>query len=236
MDSKLVVEQMSGRWKIKHSDMRELAAEAAQLVARFPRVTFTWIPRAQNSAADALANAGDGRRRRGHGLVGVGALALPGAEQPDPGIARATGVQRRARFGVGTPAAVRRRRRCCCAMARPRYRSSVVSAVSAAIPSSPRTAASRPGWPASGSPEQEFDAVDQQPAAAGAGDGTDRWRRVARSSSTGDFGRPISGSGRALTFAEVGKKWPDALAAWLADPGVAPPGRGVVRRHRPPGR
>ena len=57
MDSKLVVEQMSGRWKIKHADMRVLAAEAAQIVADFPAVTFTWIPRAQNSAADALANA-----------------------------------------------------------------------------------------------------------------------------------------------------------------------------------
>ena len=32
MDSKLVVEQMSGRWKVKHPDMRELAAEAAALV------------------------------------------------------------------------------------------------------------------------------------------------------------------------------------------------------------
>ena len=28
MDSKLVVEQMSGRWQIKHSNMRELAAQA----------------------------------------------------------------------------------------------------------------------------------------------------------------------------------------------------------------
>src|SRR6185437_1226749 len=57
MDSKLVVEQMSGRWKVKHEGMRALAREAAQLVAGFPSVTFTWIPRAQNSAADALANA-----------------------------------------------------------------------------------------------------------------------------------------------------------------------------------
>jgi len=56
MDSKLVVEQMSGRWKIKHPDMVPLAVEAASLVRRLSRVEFTWIPRAQNSAADALAN------------------------------------------------------------------------------------------------------------------------------------------------------------------------------------
>ena len=55
MDSKLVVEQMSGRWKIKHPDMQKLAAEAQSLI-RGKQVTFEWIPRAQNSRADALAN------------------------------------------------------------------------------------------------------------------------------------------------------------------------------------
>ncbi len=55
MDSKLVVEQMSGRWKIKHEDMRRLAAEAA---AVFPptQVSYTWIPRASNKDADRLSN------------------------------------------------------------------------------------------------------------------------------------------------------------------------------------
>ncbi|GAA1627989.1 bifunctional RNase H/acid phosphatase [Catellatospora bangladeshensis] len=57
MDSKLVVEQMSGRWQIKHPGLRPLAAEVAALVRRFDRVTYTWIPRERNRAADALANA-----------------------------------------------------------------------------------------------------------------------------------------------------------------------------------
>lgn len=56
MDSKLVVEQMSGRWKVKHPDMIPLNREAAGLVRGFDSVTFQWIPRAQNSHADRLAN------------------------------------------------------------------------------------------------------------------------------------------------------------------------------------
>lgn len=56
MDSKLVVEQMSGRWKIKHPDMRELALECQTIMLTMNKVTFTWIPRADNAAADALAN------------------------------------------------------------------------------------------------------------------------------------------------------------------------------------
>lgn len=55
MDSKLVVEQMSGRWKIKHPDMKPLAARAQRI---FPagRVAYQWIPREQNKHADRLAN------------------------------------------------------------------------------------------------------------------------------------------------------------------------------------
>ncbi|ANY08632.1 bifunctional RNase H/acid phosphatase [Pseudonocardia sp. HH130630-07] len=56
LDSKLVVEQMSGRWKIKNPALQELADTARELAAGFEVVSFTWIPRAQNSRADALAN------------------------------------------------------------------------------------------------------------------------------------------------------------------------------------
>ncbi|MFJ6196194.1 bifunctional RNase H/acid phosphatase [Micromonospora sp. NPDC092111] len=57
MDSKLVVEQMCGRWQIKHPGLRPLAARAAALVDRFDTVRFSWIPRERNRHADALANA-----------------------------------------------------------------------------------------------------------------------------------------------------------------------------------
>ena len=56
MDSKLVVEQMSGRWKINNVPLRALAAQARDLVAEFHQVTFDWIPRARNTRADRLAN------------------------------------------------------------------------------------------------------------------------------------------------------------------------------------
>lgn len=55
MDSKLVIEQLSGGWKIKHPDMQNLAAQV-QSIARGLPITYQWIPREQNSKADALAN------------------------------------------------------------------------------------------------------------------------------------------------------------------------------------
>lgn len=56
MDSKLVVEQMSGRWKIKHPDMRELALKCQAIARNFASVSYAWVPRKDNTAADELAN------------------------------------------------------------------------------------------------------------------------------------------------------------------------------------
>lgn len=56
LDSKLVVEQMSGRWKIKHEDMRARAM-AAREAFPFESVTYVWVPRAENAHADRLVNA-----------------------------------------------------------------------------------------------------------------------------------------------------------------------------------
>jgi probable phosphoglycerate mutase len=55
MDSKLVVEQMSGRWKIKHADMQKLAGQARRIVDP-RRVRYEWIPRERNKDADRLSN------------------------------------------------------------------------------------------------------------------------------------------------------------------------------------
>ena len=56
MDSKLVVEQMSGRWRVKHPGMKPLALEARELASGFSSVRYTWIPRERNKHADRLAN------------------------------------------------------------------------------------------------------------------------------------------------------------------------------------
>lgn len=73
MDSKLVVEQMAGRWKIKHPDMKPLALTAQRELAG-RQVVWTWVPREENKAADALVNAAlDGNK------TGDAAVAAPAA-------------------------------------------------------------------------------------------------------------------------------------------------------------
>lgn len=55
MDSKLVVEQMSGRWKVKNEGMQDLFQSMQKSIGS-RKITFEWIPREQNGKADALAN------------------------------------------------------------------------------------------------------------------------------------------------------------------------------------
>jgi probable phosphoglycerate mutase len=78
MDSKLVVEQMSGNWKVKHPDMQVLAREAAGLVRQLPSVRFTHIRRAYNKHADRLANEAMDAAARGM------QWQPPPVEVPDP--------------------------------------------------------------------------------------------------------------------------------------------------------
>ena len=56
LDSKLIVEQLHGRWRVKDAKMREFWTEAKALLAGFDRWNATHEPRATNKAADALAN------------------------------------------------------------------------------------------------------------------------------------------------------------------------------------
>lgn len=41
-DSKLVIEQVAGRWKVKHPELRPLHALAADLITQFRSVTLRW--------------------------------------------------------------------------------------------------------------------------------------------------------------------------------------------------
>ncbi|MEU0338000.1 bifunctional RNase H/acid phosphatase [Streptomyces bobili] len=105
MDSKLVVEQMSGRWKIKHPGMKPLAAEAAGI---YPpgQVTYEWIPREHNKHADRLANeAMDAGRRGGQWDAGASMAALnaPADRTPSgpPGDARTGAAKAREALAGG---------------------------------------------------------------------------------------------------------------------------------------
>jgi probable phosphoglycerate mutase len=68
---------MSGRWKVKHPDLKPLVAEATALAPS--GTTYTWVPREQNSHADRLANEALDGTRDGVTVGGV----LPGEEEPD---------------------------------------------------------------------------------------------------------------------------------------------------------
>ncbi|HEY0450167.1 bifunctional RNase H/acid phosphatase [Actinophytocola sp.] len=97
MDSKLVVEQMSGRWKIKHAALQPIAEQAREVADRFARVRYEWIPRARNSHADRLANeamdAQSGKARRAAAPAVVPAVVS--AEVPATRWTGATGTPTR---------------------------------------------------------------------------------------------------------------------------------------------
>ncbi len=56
LDSKLIVEQLHGRWRVKDAKLIPLHAEAKARLGRFERWSATHVPRAQNKQADALCN------------------------------------------------------------------------------------------------------------------------------------------------------------------------------------
>ena len=111
LDSKLVVEQLSGRWKVRHADMRRLALEArdlaASIVAAGGSIRYGWIPREENSAADRLSNvAMDGEsvaRDHWRDTDGHGESPAPAAEElREITVAQAMGTGAGARPGRGT--------------------------------------------------------------------------------------------------------------------------------------
>jgi broad specificity phosphatase PhoE/ribonuclease HI len=82
LDSKLVVEQLSGRWQVKHPDMKVLAKRA---LAVWPggSVRYTWVPRERNKDADRLANEALDAAAKGREWVprGTQAPAVPLSSQ-----------------------------------------------------------------------------------------------------------------------------------------------------------
>ena len=56
LDSKLIVEQLHGRWRVKDAKLQPLWSRARQVLTGFRVWSATHVPRALNAQADALAN------------------------------------------------------------------------------------------------------------------------------------------------------------------------------------
>jgi ribonuclease H / adenosylcobalamin/alpha-ribazole phosphatase len=232
MDSKLVVEQMSGRWQIKNPGLRPLAAKAADLVRRFSSVTFGWIPRERNSRADALANrAMDSAAGKPPGKARTAAaepaLPRPPAAGPDsPGRLQARQVAADATRSVpawgprlDTPLRlflVRHGETELTAQRRYSGRGDVPLTQRGEHQGAMVAARIR----ALGVP---IDAVVTSP--------LERCMRTAEQIAADqpvvvepDLIECDFGIWEGLTFAEVRERWPDQLSAWLAATKVAPPG------------
>ena len=80
LDSKLIVEQLAGRWRVKDAKLIPLWAQARQTLGGFRRWSATHVPRAQNTVADALANEAIDRARAG-GQASV--VRLPRGERTE---------------------------------------------------------------------------------------------------------------------------------------------------------
>ncbi|MEA2682697.1 MAG: ribonuclease / adenosylcobalamin/alpha-ribazole phosphatase [Chloroflexota bacterium] len=82
LDSQLVVEQMNGRYKVKHENVVGLHRQATDLARAFRRVTYSYVPRAQNAGADRLVNAAlDGDL---DGELPGGGVVAPRPAEPAP--------------------------------------------------------------------------------------------------------------------------------------------------------
>lgn len=235
MDSKLVVEQMAGRWKIKHPGLRPLATEAAALARRFDRVSYQWVPRARNARADALANAAMDAAARGGTAPprrGATAAATEAAEdeQPpppaelsevaEPSEVAAAGAVPQWAPRTGTPTRLLLVRH-----AQTAYTASRRYSGRGDVPLSPA------GQTQAAAVARRVAALVPEPAAVVSSP-------LSRATATADaiaarYGIPVTvdsdfiecdfGVFEGLTFAEVSERFPVELAAWLADTAVAPP-------------
>ncbi|MDA2807431.1 bifunctional RNase H/acid phosphatase [Nocardiopsis suaedae] len=217
MDSKLVVEQMSGRWKVKHPAMRPLAERAKEAAAGLGAVVYEWVPRAENADADALANeamdaAAEGRpvRLGGDGAAPPAARATPAgppsgsgwSAEPDTAPTRLVLL----RHGE-TPMSVERR---------------FAGTGDIDLTEAGREQARRA---ARGLAGEGIEAVVASPLRRT----MDTARIVA-----GELGLEVEpeeglretdfGEWEGMTFGEVQERRPEDLARWLADPEAAPPG------------
>ncbi|MEV0735043.1 bifunctional RNase H/acid phosphatase [Streptomyces sp. NPDC050549] len=237
MDSKLVVEQMSGRWKIKHPDMKPLAAEAG---AVFPadQVTYEWIPREKNKHADRLANeAMDGAQPiQGRGAVTCAAPPRGRDQSPPAATVTTTEADVRAARNVAAPS--------------PGWAPADMGAPATFVllrhGETPLTPQKR--FSGSGGTDPSLSSVGQDQAAraatALAARGTIQHIIASPLTRTRETAAAVAdrlgldvtieeglretdfGAWEGLTFGEVQERYPDDLTTWLADPTARPTGGG----------
>ncbi|WBB59681.1 bifunctional RNase H/acid phosphatase [Streptomyces sp. WMMC500] len=245
MDSKLVVEQMSGRWKIKHPGMRELAAEAREV---FPpgRVSYEWIPREKNKHADRLANeAMDAGRRGGRWRPETSRAEQDAADAASAaragGAVRAEGAARSATpavgwgAGLGTPTTLLLLRHGETDLT-PQKRFSGTGGSDPALSATGRgQAAAAAGLLAARGAGQATAGRDAAAVQDIVSSPLRRCRETAEAVA-GRLGLGVRvedglreadfGAWEGLTFAEVQERHPDDLAAWLRSTKAAPSGGG----------
>ncbi len=214
LDSKLVIEQMSGRWKIKNSALQPLALEANRVLPP-ERVTYTWVPRARNAHADRLLNAALDAEAEGRSpSTGPTEEELPEPSDPPSRLAawapelgapttlqllrhgRTTMTAARQFSGSGFdgPALDEEGRQQAVRAARALAETGAVVVVTSPMRRARETAEIV---------ARELDVPVQV---------DDGWREV-------DFG-----AWEGLTFAQAGERFPTELADWLSSPDAAPPG------------
>lgn len=221
MDSKLVVEQMSGRWKVKHPDMIPLARQARELAAGFARVSYEWVPRERNKHADRLANEAMDAAARGESW---GVSSTPAEddgqandEKKSPGGTGWAAPTRRAttvlllRHGE-TPLSIEKRF------------AGVGDAVLTdhGVAQAEAAAAHLADWTRTHGAIQAVVSSPLKRTRATA-DAVARALNVAVIEDPG-FAETNFGEWEGMTFAEVRDQAPDLLRAWRSDPEAAPPG------------
>ncbi|MFZ4510930.1 MAG: bifunctional RNase H/acid phosphatase [Candidatus Nanopelagicales bacterium] len=231
LDSKLIVEQMSGRWAIKNAALRELALAVRRLGGD---VSYTWVPRAQNTAADRLVNEALDAQSRGETVridrrVGAG---LPTADDVVGDALEERAEEARVAHrphkvvgwatDLGTPTTTLLGRHGATPYSLEKRFSGSGGADPALAPIG----------------EQQAEALAREIAARGGVDAIvsspllrtlQTAERVAHATGAAiDIEPGIAecafGEWDGFTFAEVNERWPVELAAWLASTDVAPPG------------
>jgi len=224
MDSRLVVEQMSGRWQIKDQALRSLAAAARDEARSLGPVSYVWVPRARNADADRLANQ----------AMDAAAAAGPAGPQRDRGERNASALDAGAEVGesIAPGPAVG------WGPARGQATTTVLLRHGQTPLSAERRFAGRGDIPLTETGERQAAAAARRLAGRGAIDliVTSPLRRARRTAEVvaAATGAPLQvedglaetdfGKWEGLTFAEAAARWPDEVSAWLSDPNAAPPG------------